>query len=168
MANPTEYASILHSTDTWLVASFIIFVTVLWKMGSKVVTAMLDGRIEKIRNDIETAENLRVEAQELLAQYQRKQRNAEKESERILDDAKRNAYNIKKTAEKELKELIQRKESQLDDRIARAKEAAMHDIQAYAADLAVRATHDIIADKMDTKKDATLVKDAVEGIKQIH
>lgn len=173
MANPTDaqytgIEAVLHDTNAWLAVSFVIFVFVLVKFGKSAITSMLDKRIEKIKHDIETAENLRVEAQELLAQYQRKQRNAEKESERILDDAKRNAYNIKKAAEKELKDLIKRKEKQLEDRISRAKDGAMHEIQAYAADLAVLATQEIIADKMDAKKDGALVKDAIAGIKQIH
>ena len=169
MANPTDHTGgFLHDTNAWLALSFIIFVAVLWKFGKSAIISMLDKRIEKIRHDIETAENLRVEAQELLAQYQRKQRNAEKESERILDDAKRNAYNIKKAAEKDLKDLIKRKEKQLEERITRTKEAAMHEIQTYAADLAIRATHEIIADKIDTKQDASLMKDSIESIKQIH
>jgi len=167
-AHYTGIEAVLHDTNAWLAVSFLIFVFVLVKFGKAAILSLLDTRIETIKNDIETAENLRVEAQELLAQYQRKQRNAEKESERILDDAKRNAYNIKKMAEKELKDLIARKEKHLEDRIKLTKDAAMHEIQDYAADLAVRATQEVISDKISAKQDGALVKDAIAGIKQIH
>lgn len=166
MSSPVDHQTgLLYDTNAWLALSFIIFAYFVWKLGHKAVIAALDGRIEKIRRDIETAENLRVEAQELLAQYQRKQRNAEKESERLLDDAKRNAYNIKKIAEKDLKDLIKRKERQLAERIARAKETAMHEIQDYAANLSIRATQEIIADKMDAKQDNILIKSAMADLR---
>ena len=63
-----------QDTHSWVLVSFILFVTVAFRFGKDKFLAILDGRIEAIRNDIKTAELLRIEAQELLAQYQRKQR----------------------------------------------------------------------------------------------
>ena len=66
-------------STNWVLISFVIFAIGFWKFGLKLLLGKLDGRIEDIRKEIETAESLRVEAQELLAQYQRKQRDAARE-----------------------------------------------------------------------------------------
>ena len=56
---------------------------------------------------------------------------------------------------------MKRREQQLEDRLRRAEETAVADIRAYAAELAVKATREIITDKMDDKTNARLVEDSV-------
>lgn len=164
MAVPGHETGLLQDTNTWLAVSFLMFAIVLVKMGKKAVFGALDGRIERIKKEIETAETLRAEAEALLAQYQHKQAEAQKESERIIEEAKKNAYNIKKSAEKELKETLKRKEKQLEDRLKRIQQEAMNEIQAYAADLAIKTTREIISENLDAKSSQKLVDDSIAGI----
>ena len=70
-----------HDTNIWMVFSFIIFFLILVKAGKSAMVNVVDKRIETIKNDLQSAENLHVEAQELLAQYQRKHTNAVKEAD---------------------------------------------------------------------------------------
>ena len=72
---------LLHDASLWLLLSFIIFAGVVFKFGKGALLKMLDDRITGIREEIETAENLRVEAKEMLAQYQRKHKDATKDVE---------------------------------------------------------------------------------------
>jgi len=159
----------LHDPSIWLLFSFLIFAAIIWKMGSSAFTALLDKRIAEIKEEIETAENLRVEAQELLAQYQRKHRDAVKDAEQIILNAQRHADEIRKQAEKDLAENLERKEQQLRDRLSRAEQSAIQEIQNYAADLAIKATTEIIADKLDKKTSEKLVNDSITNIsKNMH
>lgn len=151
-------------TGTWVLCSFIIFCFVLWKFGKDSILGLLDKRIEEIRKEIETAESLRVEAQELLAQYQRKQRDAAKEAEDIVANAKSHAAEIQKQAEKDLKETAKRREQQLADRLERMEKNAMSEIQAYAAELAVKATSEIISNQMDQKTNENLVEKSIQDV----
>lgn len=96
---------ILEDSQIWLLFSFLIFCFILVKYGKSAILNMLDSRIEGIRSELETSESLRVEAQELLAQYQRKQRDAEQEAEAIIAKAEQHALSIRKTAEKHLLKL---------------------------------------------------------------
>jgi len=95
-----------HDTNAWVLISFILFAALAYFMGRKSVAGKLDSYRDEIKSEIENAERLRVEAQELLAQYQRKQRDAETESQKILDNAKKQADQSKKAADKELKETM--------------------------------------------------------------
>ena len=159
----------LNDPYIWLVFSFAIFCGILWKKGKGAFLALLDKRIELIREEIKTAENLRTEAQELLAQYQRKHRDALKDAEKIISNAEKQAAAIQQKAESELNESIERRERQLKERLERMEQSAINQIQAYAADLAIKATAEIIAHKLDKKANEKLVDQAIKDIdKNLH
>jgi len=158
-----------HDTNIWMVFSFIIFFLILVKAGKSAMVNVVDKRIETIKNDLQSAENLHVEAQELLAQYQRKHTNAVKEADEIIANAETYAAKIRKQAKKELRENLDRREAQLADRVERMKMAAISDIQKYAADIAIEATREIIIKEFDKKADKALTDDAIKSVSgQVH
>lgn len=156
--------SLLTDSHVWFVISFLVFLGVAWKLGRGAVLAVLDGKIEAIKKDIETAENLRVEAQELLAQYQRKQRDALKDAEEIIENARKHSEENRKAAEAELEETMARREQQLKERLVRMEQAAIQEIKSYAAELALSATTQIITDKLDKKTNEKLVDQAIKDV----
>lgn len=160
---------IFLSTYTWYIISFTAFAAIVYKYGKPAILNYLDQRIAEIREEIETAENLRVEAQEMLAQYQRKHKDAVKDAEQILVQAKAQAKDIQKKAEADLDETIARREKQLDDRLERMKQNAKDEILEYASSLAIAATREIITEKLDKKSNEKLVDDAIKSVgKNIH
>ena len=72
----------------WVAVGFVIFVAAAYKPAAKAVVKMLDGRADAIRRSLDEAASLREEAQQLLAEYQRKQRDAVKETEDMLSRAR--------------------------------------------------------------------------------
>ncbi len=155
---------ILQDTYTWITLSFLVFVFIVFKMGKAAFLNLLDTRIESIRAEIETAENLRVEAQSLLAQYQRKHSEAMKDAQRIVLTAEKQAEEIKRKAEIDLDETIKRREDQLKERLVRMEEAAKEEIRKHAASLAISATAEIIAEKLDKKTSERLVTDSLKSV----
>ena len=157
----TEY---LQSSEVWVSFSFVIFVVGIFVLGRKPLFAKLDAKIAEVKKEIETATALRQEAQDLLALYQRKQQDAEKEARAIIENAKKHAVEIGQQADAERKELLKRREQQTEERLRRMEEAAIQEIRAYAADLAVKATTEIIAGKMDEQTNARLVEQSVKQV----
>ncbi len=155
---------LLQDTNVWFTFSFIIFAAILYKVGAPALNKLFDTRIDQIKKDLETSENLRIEAQEMLAQYQRKHRDAVQESEKIIEQAKENAKAYKKTAEADLNEIMDRREQQLKERLERMESNAINQIQAHAADLAMNAAKQIIVEKLDKKTDAKLIDDSITEI----
>ncbi len=153
-----------NEATNWVLISFVIFAIGFWKFGLKALLGKLDGRIAEIRKEIETAESLRVEAQELVAQYQRKQRDATREAEAIIAAAQKHAAEIQNHAESELNEMVARKEAQLRDRLKRMEEVALNDIKSYAAELSVKATAEIIAKQMDQATNDRLIEQSIKSI----
>ncbi len=156
-------------TGIWVAISFITFCLLAFKLGRKSIIDKLDGRINEVKKEIETAERLQVEAQELLAQYQRKQRDAEQEAKTMVDEAKEQAKALRKSAKADLEELMERREVHLTARIKRIEENAIADIRNQAAELAVAATTEAIIQTLDDKKGGKLIDASVSSIaKQVN
>jgi len=153
-----------YDTGIWVALSFVLFLIFAFIVGRKSVTSKLDSHINEVKLEIENAERLRVEAQELLAQYQRKQRDAEAEASTILDNAKAQAKHAQKEADKELKDTMARREEQLAERLQRLEENAIGEIQNYAAQLAVEATREMIMQTMDEGTNSDLNADAISNL----
>nr|MBA3447540.1 ATP F0F1 synthase subunit B [Pseudaminobacter sp.] len=65
----------------WATVALIIFLAVVFYMKAPaMITKSLDQRADRIRDELEEARRLREEAQQLLAEYQRKRKEAEKEA----------------------------------------------------------------------------------------
>jgi F-type H+-transporting ATPase subunit b len=155
---------ILHSAEFWVAVAFVIFVLfMLWK-AAKPLMAALDGRADRIRTEIEEAQRLREEAQKLLAEYQRKERDAAKEAEAMLAHAREEAQRLREKAAEDLKASVKRREQQALDRIAQAEAQAEAQVRAQAVDLAVAATRRILAEKLDEAQAARLVDEALKDL----
>ena len=69
------------TAEFWVFVSFLMFMALLAKMKVPALLAKtLDDRADGIRKALDEARRLRQEAQDLLADYQRKQRQAEDEA----------------------------------------------------------------------------------------
>jgi F-type H+-transporting ATPase subunit b len=157
-------SKVLQDPEFWVAISFVIFaIFILWK-GTKPMLAALDARAERIRADLDQAQRLREEAQHLLAEYQRKERDATKEAEAMLAHAREEAQRLREKAAEDLAASVKRREQQALDRIAQAEAQAEAQVRAQAVDLAIAATRQLLADKLDAKQAAKLVEDAIKDI----
>lgn len=153
----------LHDTGFWVLLATIGFAFVLWKYGRAPILAFLDARTAKIRADLDEAERLKNEAQDLLSESQRKHRDAIQTSQKIIDAAKETAQRIQKEAEAKIAEGAKRKEAQLLDRIARAETAAIAELRHQAADIAAKSAEILLQEAMG-KRGAKLVDEAISEI----
>lgn len=153
-----------HDPAIWVALSFAIFVIAAFALGRKMIVAGLDEKIAKIRTEIETSDRLRTEALAMLAQYQDKQKNAETEAQNIVAKATEQAKQIQAKLDAEFEESVKRREQMLKDRIARMQDQARDDIRRYAAELAMSATAEIIAQKMDQSRSNALIEDSIRKV----
>lgn len=151
----------LGGGEFWVLVAFVLFVGfMVWK-ARKALVGGLDSRAARIKAEIDEAQRLREEAQALLADYQKKQREALGEAEGMLKQAAEESKRLKAKAETELAAALKRREQQALDRIAQAEAQALAEVRNLAADLAVAATQKILVEKLDPAKAQALVSDAI-------
>jgi len=133
-----------HDPTFWSLVAFVILVVLVSRPISRMAGTALDAHAEKIRSDLEEAEKLRTEAQDLLASYQRKQRDAAKEAEAIVERAREEAARMATRSAEELRQTLARREQMAIERIAQAEHKAIQEVRALATDLALDATRRLI------------------------
>jgi len=153
------------SPDLWVLVSFVLFLAILvyYKIPDKVAKA-LDDRADRIKSELEEARRLREEAQSILADYQRKRRDAEEEAEEIIAMARREAQYYAEESRKTLNESLQRRVKLAEEKIARAEELAVKDVRAKSADVAVAAAEKIIAQELQGKSAGDLVTKGIRDV----
>jgi F-type H+-transporting ATPase subunit b len=158
-----EHVSLLADPHTWVLFSAILFAVLAFKKGKQPLLKLLDSRTARIKAELEEAERLKNEAQELLADYQKKHRDAVQTAQKIIDNAQEAAALIQKDSEQKLEENLTRREGLLLERIARAETAAVQSLRNQAADIAAAAAEKLLAEAMD-KRGAKLVDEAIEEL----
>ena len=110
--------------EFWVAVAFVLFLAVLAKYSvhHKVLGA-LDGRSARIKSELDEARRLRDEAQAILAESQRKRRDAEQEAEAIMAGAKAEAERLAAEAKVKMEEFIARRTKMAETKIAQAEVA---------------------------------------------
>src|SRR5690606_31900366 len=143
----------------WATVGLVIFLAIVVYLGVPgMVGKSLDARAERIRNDLDEARRLREEAQQLLAEYQRKRKEAEQEAGDIVASAKREAEMLVAEAKTRTEEYVARRSALAETKIAQAERDAVNEVRSRAVDLAVEAAGRLLADRVDSKADAALFR----------
>ncbi|MHA1598858.1 MAG: F0F1 ATP synthase subunit B family protein [Alphaproteobacteria bacterium] len=143
---------------------FVITFALVGKAIYKKITEALDARSDSIRSEIEEATKLREDAQDLLASFERKQREALAEAGEIAERAAAEAEFLRRKSTEELDQLMVRRERQAADRIAHAETAARDEIRSVAIDVATDAVRHLLSQKLSGKKGNALIDDAIGEI----
>jgi F-type H+-transporting ATPase subunit b len=157
--------SFFAQPETWVLVSFLLFIALL--MYFKVpgmVTKALDDRAAAIAKELEEAQKLREEAQAILADYQRRQRDAEKEAEGIVTQAMHEAERFAEEAQAKLQDSLERRTRMAEEKIGQAEAQALKDVRAAAADLAIAAAEKLISSEVSGKKADALISQSIKDV----
>ncbi|PLX36219.1 MAG: ATP F0F1 synthase subunit B [Hyphomicrobiales bacterium] len=150
----------------WAFIGLVLFFVVMFvaKVPGKIGSS-LDDRAKGIEGELDMARKLRDEAQSLLAEYQRKRREAEQEAEDIVAEAKAEAERLTAETNKALEEMIERRTKAAEVKIAQAETMAVAEVRARAADVAVAAAEKILAAKAKGDTAKALIASGIEEVK---
>jgi F-type H+-transporting ATPase subunit b len=150
----------LGNTNFVVLIAFIVFIGVLIYMGVPgKITGMLDARAAGIKADLEEARSLRDEARALLSSYEKKQKDVQEQSERIVSQAKAEAQAVAAQAKEDLKASISRRLLAAEEQIASAEAGALRAVREQAVTLAIAAAGDVLAKQMTTQR----VSDSIDA-----
>ena len=155
-----------YEAEFWVAIAFLIFLALLWRLGAhRSILSSLDARRSKVHDELAEARRLKSEAQKLLAQYQKKQREAEAEAASIIAQAEAEAQEIAAGAKVRMEDFIARRNKIAETKIAQAEQQALADVRAAAADAAVRASEKILGESVKGKTADDLLTSAIRDVK---
>ncbi len=157
---------LLADPEFWVLVAAVIFVAAVWKPARKALLGSLDERAARIRAELDEAQKLREEAEQLLAQYQQREREAAAEAEAIVAHAREEAERIAAQSSRDLDEAVARRQRLAEERIAQAEAKALDEIRAVAVDVAIGAAREVIVAQIDEERGAALLDAAIAALPQ--
>ncbi|MER0237542.1 ATP F0F1 synthase subunit B [Fulvimarina sp. MAC8] len=137
----------MDNTFWTFIALLAFFAVVVYVKGFRRINDSLDERSKRIQSELEEARELKEEAKQQLAEYQRRRREAEQEAQDIIEAAKREAQQMLAETAKKNKEFVERRTAMAEDQIAQAESDARKEIRATAVDIAVAAAARVISQR---------------------
>lgn len=156
--------SLIQDPTFWVAVAFVVFVVLVFKPIKGALIGGLDTKIAEIRQEVEEAEKLREEAQSLLANYQRQQRQAIQDAEAIVAHAKEEAERHRAEADEAMKDMVRRQEEQAREKIAQAEAAAILEVRSMSVELAMAAAEKLLAERLAGEEGSRLIDNSIEDI----
>ncbi|EJF75319.1 F0F1 ATP synthase subunit B [Bartonella alsatica] len=149
-------------TDTfWAFVGLVLFLALLvYFKVPEMAVHYLDARAKRIKDELDEALRLREEAQEILAEYQRKHAEAEKDAQEIIAAAKREVESVISEARTKAEEYVKNRNKLAEQKIAQAEADAVRMVSSSAIDLAISAARTLIAKELDSSKANALIKES--------
>ena len=137
----------------WVAISFFIFVAglIYLKVPQKVNSSLIN-QINEIKKELNEAEKLKVEAKNLLSDYENKIDKSKKETQEIITIAKKdNEKNILEKTKKFHQMLEDRKKS-IEQKITQMKSGALKDIKNASIKISIETVEHLIKNSIDKNK----------------
>ena len=137
----------------WVGVSFILFFAglIYLKVPQK-INEILNNLITNIKNEIAESEKLRAEAKTLLENSQIKLESAQKESKKIINQAKKESENLIIEMNDKFHKSSEIKKNLSKNKISQMKESALKEIKDNSIRLAVDSVKKIISNSIDKSK----------------
>src|SRR5918995_771778 len=148
----------------WGGLAFLILLGVLWKFALPGVRNMMQQREDRIRGDLERAEQAKTEAEGVLAEYQRQLADARNEAGRIIEEARQSADQLKRDltgrAEAEAAQIRERASQD----VALATERATADLQGRMAELPIELAEKVVERSLDRDTQHALIESYINDL----
>ena len=148
----------------WGSIAFALLFLAFLKWGLPAVRNMMATREDRIRGDLERAEQAKVEAEQVLEQYRGQLADARTEASRILEEARQAADQMRR-------DLIERAEAEAADLRTRAQEdlrlateRATADLQSRVADLSIELAERIVERSLDRDTQLQLIENYINEV----
>jgi F-type H+-transporting ATPase subunit b len=157
---------LLADAEFWVAIAFVLFIAVLFRVGAhRVIIGALDDRSARIKAELDEARRVREEAQALLADYQRRRGEADREADAIVVAAKAEAERLAAEGKAKVEDFVDRRTKMAETKIAQAEAQAVADVRAAAADAAVAAAERILSDAAKGKVADDLIAQGIRDLK---
>jgi F-type H+-transporting ATPase subunit b len=145
----------------WTLLAFGITLIILWKLAFPQIAAALDRRQQAIEDSIDTAQRTKTEAEELLAEYRERLREARLQADEIVARARKAGENLqsesKADAARQREELMAQTRRDVENETRRA----IQEIRREVADLTVLATEKVTRKSLTEADQRRLVDEAL-------
>jgi F-type H+-transporting ATPase subunit b len=148
----------------WGVLSFAVLFFVMYKFAYPPVKKAMEARTERIRATLDDADKAKSDAQSLLEEYQRQLADAKSEANRIIEESRQTADQLRKDliakAEADALELRQRATADIES----AKNRALDELRTQLTTLAIDLAEKVVEHNLDRPTNEALVESYIARV----
>ena len=146
----------------WLVLAGLI----VWGWN-KIIPAVVEKRAKRINEAIDAAEKARAEAEEFLATQKARVENAEAEAEKIIDEAKVVAEQMKKEMQSQTEKDIESLKQKFDAAIANERQVVITETRKAAVRAAMQLSESYLRSNISDGEKKVLMNQFIEQLDQL-
>ncbi len=150
----------------WVAVSFFIFLggLVYLKVPQKINTA-LNNQIDQMKKELDEAKKLKIEAKNLLSDYENKIDKSKKETQKIINLAKKDSEEniIEKT--KKFHEIMESRKKGVEQKIIQMKKNAIKDIKNISIKISIETVENLIKNSINKDKLEKIYTQSLEETK---
>jgi F-type H+-transporting ATPase subunit b len=148
----------------WTLLVVGVSLWLLYKLAFPRITEALDKRARLIEDSIETAERTKTEAEELLADYRERLKEARRQAEEIVLRARKAGEEHERETIVQAKEAREELMAQTRRDIQAETQRAIHELRKEVADLTIAATEKVTRKTLTEDDQRRLVEDALSEL----
>ena len=168
VAENIEHDEIFYqSTEFWVSFAFVAVVILLVSPVTKAISGMMKQRISRIKKELQSAENLKLDAQKLYAEYERKYLNTETEVNLIIANEKTAIAEAKERKKRELDAMLKQKNMEADAKIEMAFEHVNNEINKLISTRTSEILRDIFRTQISEKEHRKIINISLKNLEEI-
>jgi F-type H+-transporting ATPase subunit b len=148
----------------WTLLVFGLTMLLLSRLAFPRISEALGKRQKSIEDSIDTAERTRTEADELLAEYRERLKEARTQADEIVQRARQSAETHEQEAKSRSQEIIEEAAKRAERNIEAATQRALDDIRREVADLTIMATEKVTRKTLTDADQRRLVEEALSEL----
>jgi F-type H+-transporting ATPase subunit b len=148
----------------WTIVVFAISLFILRKAVFPRIGEALDKRAKTIEGEIDSAAELRQEADKVLEEYRERLKEARAQAEEIVQRARQTAEAHEQEARERGQEILAETIKRAERDIDAATKRALDDIRREVADLTIMATEKVVRKTLDDADQRRLVEEALSEV----
>ena len=152
----------------WTLLWFFVLLIVLWIFAWKPILGGLTSRQEHIERQIADAEKTRADARKVLAEYQGKLSDADRQGREIISakvkEAQKQAMEVEHVKQREIDQMKQRAEVDLERERLEAEES----LWLQAGDIVRQLGREVFGKALDSQDNQKLIDEAIAKLREQH
>jgi F-type H+-transporting ATPase subunit b len=144
--------------------AFAIIFFFFWKWVLPRINTLLEERRQQIQGQLENAEQTRQQAEQELADYRSQLANAREEGNRIIEEARKTADQLRRDIQTGAEQEAQNTVARAQDEIRAERDRVFNELRTQVADLAVDLAGRVVGQSLDKQSHERLIDDYIEQV----
>jgi F-type H+-transporting ATPase subunit b len=152
----------------WVIIIFVILLIILYPTAWKAVLAGLKAREQRIRGDLESAEQERLKAQQTLKEYEAKLAAAQEQIRQMLGKAQTDAEKIATSIRVHAQQEAEQAKERATKEIEASRDQALSEIYRQAADISTSIAEKILRRNLNAEDQQDLVRGSLDQLQVVN